>query len=222
MNGAHDLGGMHGLGAIDAEENEPVFHHEWQRRVMALSLASGAMGKWNIDMGRHARENQSPEQYLRNSYYQTWLLGLEKMLVRTGLVTAAELASGKSAAALPEDLAARVLRPEHVAPALRRGGQYTMDDDVEAKFKLGDAVRVMNNHPSGHTRAPRYARGKCGVVERDHGVFVFADENAKGPGHQVPQHIYNVNFPARELWGPDAAPNDCVLIDLWDGHLEAI
>ncbi len=221
MNGVHDLGGMHGLGPIDAEENEPVFHHEWQRRVMALSLASGAMGKWNIDMGRHARENQPPEQYLRNSYYQTWLVGLEKMLLQAGLVTPAELASGKSAAPLPDDLSARVLRADRVVPALSRGDNFTMDDDVPALFKLGDTVRVLNNHPTGHTRAPRYARGKCGVVERDHGVFVFADENSKGQDNRVPQHIYSVNFPARELWGPGAAPNDCVLIDLWDGHLEA-
>ena len=221
MNGAHDLGGMHGLGPIEAEADEPVFHHEWQRRVLALTLASGAMGKWNIDMSCHARENQPPEQYLRNSYYQTWLVGLEKLLLAADLVTAGELASGQSAAPLPDDLAQRVLRAEQVAGVLGRGDQFTMDDEITATFQVGDRVRVLNNHPTGHTRAPRYARGKCGLVERDHGVFVFADENSKGRDNPVPQHIYSVNFLARELWGADATPNDCVMIDLWDGHLEA-
>mgnify|MGYP001328507824 CR=1 FL=1 len=221
MNGAHDLGGMHGLGPIEREAEEPVFHHEWQRRVLALTLAAGAMGKWNIDISRHARENQPPEQYLRNSYYETWLVGLRKLLLQSGLVTAGELNSGQSAANLPDDLAQRVLRADQVAGVLSRGDQFTMGDDVPAMFRIGDRVRVLNNHPTGHTRAPRYARDKCGVVERDHGVFVFADENSKGRDNRVPQHIYSVNFPARELWGPGAAPNDCVLIDLWDGHLAA-
>ena len=94
-------------------------------------------------------------------------------------------------------------------------------DDVPPLFRAGQKARVLNNHPTGHTRAPRYARGKIGIVERDHGVFVFADENAKGQGHRLPQHIYGVKFPAQELWGPNVAANDCVLIDLWDGHLEA-
>jgi nitrile hydratase beta subunit len=218
MNGIHDLGGMHGLGPIDAEVDEPVFHHEWERRILALALASGAMGKWNIDISRHARENQPPAQYLANSYYQTWLVGLEKLLLEAGLINAEELASGRSAKALPDDLAKRVLKADMVAEVLSRGGQFRMDDDVPAEFLLGDGVRVLNNHPAHHTRAPRYVRGHCGVVEQDHGVFVFADANAQG--NKVPQHIYSVRFTAQELWGPDAAANDCVNVDLWDGHLE--
>lgn len=219
MNGAHDLGGMHGLGPIDPEADEPVFHHQWERRILALTLAAGAMGKWNIDISRHARENQPPAQYLANSYYQTWLVGLEKLLREAGLISAEELASGRAAEALPDDLAQRVLKADKVAEVLSRGDQFTMDDDVAAKFSLGDRVRVLNNHPTHHTRAPRYVRGHCGVVERDHGVFVFADANAQG--NKIPQHIYSVCFSAQELWGPDAAPRDCVYVDLWDGHLEA-
>ncbi len=221
MNGAHDLGGMHGLGPIDAEIDEPVFHYDWERRVLALNLAAGAMGKWNIDTSRHARENQPPAQYLANSYYQTWLVGLEKLLLQTGLVTAEEIASGKSAAPLPDDLAQRVLRADAVEEVLGRGTDYTTDDDITPKYAVGDQVRVRNYHPTHHTRAPRYVRGKCGVVERQHGVFVFADENSKGPGHRVGQNIYSVRFSAQELWGPDAPGADCVNVDLWDGHLEA-
>ncbi|MDP6831304.1 MAG: nitrile hydratase subunit beta [Alphaproteobacteria bacterium] len=221
MNGAHDMGGMHGLGPIDAEIDEPVFHHDWERRVLALTLASGAMGKWNIDISRHARENQPPAEYLANSYYQTWLVGLEKLLVESGLVTADEIANGRSAAPLPDDLEERVLKAEAVEAVLSRGDNFTVEDDIPAKFAVGEPVRVLNNHPTHHTRAPRYVRGKCGVVERDHGVFVFADENSKGPGHRVGQHVYSVCFPAQELWGPDAAAADRINVDLWDGHLEA-
>lgn len=222
MNGAHDLGGMHGLGAIAAEVDEPVFHHEWERRVMALSLAAGAMGKWNIDMSRHARENQPPADYLASSYYQIWLHGLEKMLLDAGLATAAEIASGRSSGRVSVDLAKRVLRADRVVATMSRNVPYTMDDDIAAMFAVGEIVRVVTNHPTGHTRAPRYARGKQGIVTRDHGVFVFADENAKGRDNRVPQHIYSVEFTARELWGGDAAPNDSVFIDLWDAHLEAV
>ena len=221
MNGAHDLGGMHGLGPINAEVDEPVFHHDWERRVLALNLAAGAMGKWNIDVSRHARENQPPAQYLANSYYQTWLVGLEKLLLEAGLVTVDEIANGKSAAPLPDDLAQRVLQADAVEAGLGRGTDYTTDDDIPPEYAIGEQVRVLNNHPTHHTRAPRYVRGKCGVVERQHGVFVFADENAKGPGHRVGQNIYSVRFAAQELWGPDAPAADCVYVDLWDGHLEA-
>ncbi len=219
MNGAHDLGGMHGFGPINPEADEPVFHHEWERRILALTLASGAMGRWNIDKSRYARENQLPAQYLANSYYQTWLVGLEKLLLEAGLISAEELASGQSTEALSEDLAGKVLKAEMVAGALSRGDRFRMDDDVAAKFTVGERVQVLNNHPTHHTRAPRYVRGHCGVVAQDHGVFVFADANAQGK--KVPQRIYSVCFTAQDLWGPDAVAKDCVYVDLWDGHLEA-
>jgi len=222
MNGGHDLGGMHGHGLIDAELDEPVFHHEWQRRVMAMNIAAGAIGKWNLDMSRHAKERQSPVQYLRNSYYENWLAGLEKLLLETGLITAEELAKGRSMMSLPAALAKRVLKANNVEEVIRRGGHFMMEDDVPPLYSIGQKARVLNNHPGGHTRAPRYVRGKIGIVERDHGVFVFADENSKGQNHRVPQHIYSVKFSAQELWGDKGLNNDCVLIDLWDGHLEAV
>ena len=222
MNGGHDLGGMHGLGLIGAEPAEPVFHYEWQRRIMAMNIAAGALGKWNLDMSRHAKERQSPEQYLRNSYYANWLVGLEKLLLETGLITAEELQNGKSKTPLPAELAQKVLKANNVEEVLRRGGQFEMEEDQPPLYSIGQVARVLNNHPAGHTRAPRYVRGKVGVVERHHGVFVFADENSKGQNNRVPQHIYSVNFSAQELWGPSASQHDCVLIDLWDGHLEAV
>jgi nitrile hydratase len=93
MNGAHDLGGMHGLGPIDAEIDEPVFHAEWERRCFAITLASGFLGQWNTDMGRYARESMHPGDYLKTSYYEHWLHGLQILLVEKGLLTADEIAA---------------------------------------------------------------------------------------------------------------------------------
>jgi nitrile hydratase beta subunit len=218
MNGAHDMGGMQGFGPVVAESDEPVFHAEWERRIFALTLASGAMRQWNIDASRYARESQPPAQYLNNSYYQTWLVGLEKLLVENGIVSAEELRTGKAAGPLPADLAERVLKPERVSEALSRGDKFTVDADVPAKFTAGQRVRVRNMHPAGHTRAPRYVRGHVGIVDRDHGVFVFADANAAG--NRIGEHCYSVRFEARELWGSEAPAHDVVHVDLWDDHLE--
>ena len=91
MNGGQDLGGMHGLGPIDIEADEPVFHAEWERRVFALTLAMGARGEWNIDMSRHARENRDPVDYLSSSYYEIWLKGLEALLSERGFLDPQEL-----------------------------------------------------------------------------------------------------------------------------------
>ena len=112
-----------------------------------------------------------------------------------------------------------LLRADRVAEVLRRGAGFRMDVDVAARFKPGDRVRARNIHPLGHTRLPRYARGRVGVIEGDHGVFVFADASGAGLG-KIPQHVYSVRFTAQELWGPDASPRDSIHIDLWDDHLD--
>lgn len=222
MNGPHDFGGLQCFGPIDAEPEaeEPVFHAPWERRAFALNLAAGGLGKWTLDASRHARERLDPVVYLSNSYYGTWFAGLEKLLVETGVVTPAEIASGTADGLADEETRARVPTADKIPAALKRGGPVTMDIPLDPSFKPGDAVRVRNLNPTGHTRAPRYARGKAGTVEVDHGVHVFADKNAHGT--REGQHLYGVRFAARELWGPDAAPRDTVRIDLWDGHLEPV
>jgi nitrile hydratase len=216
MNGVHDMGGMHGMGPVEIERDEPVFHSGWERRAFALTLASGFRGKWNIDMGRYSRERMPPAAYLAATYYERWIFGLETLLVEERLVTAEELASGRaSGRAAPEG----VLQPEDVARFLRNRRNARLDDDVPPKFKPGDAVIARNIHPVGHTRLPRYARGRRGVIERDHGVFIFADTNAMHRDRK-PQHLYSVRFAARELWGPEAGARDAVYADLWDDHLD--
>lgn len=221
MNGGHDLGGTHGLGPIapEPEAREPVFHAHWERRAFALTLAAGALGRWTLDEARHARERQHPAEYLRHSYYENWLAGLEILLQEKGLVTEAELHSGVPApnAEVP---ACEPLSADEVAATMARGGSTAMDLPLPACFAPGDAVRVRVAAPAGHTRAPRYARGRSGIVEAGYGVHVFADANAHGS--REGQHLYRVRFQARELWGPDAEPGVSVSLDLWEPHLEAL
>lgn len=217
MNGVHDMGGMHGFGPVEREDDEPVFHHRWEARTFALRQASGALGKWNIDMSRHADERMPPAEYLAATYYERWLAGLERLLVERGLVTRSELASGKSAGPAPAGLVA--FPPEKVDKAVRKGRNYRVDAPVAAGFAAGAKVRARNINPAGATRLPRYARGKRGVVVRDHGVFIFPDANAAGEGPK-PQHLYSVQFAARELWGADAAFEGRVYLDLWEDYLE--
>jgi len=216
MNSVHDMGGMHGMGPVEIEKDEPVFHSEWEARVHALNLACGFHRKWNIDVGRHSRERIPPAEYLAFSYYEKWLRGLEMLLVENGLVTAKELETGRAESKAGE---ANVLRPPEVATFLRNRRNARVDENVSPKFKPGDRVLTRNDHPIGHTRLPRYARAKRGVIDRDHGVFIFPDTNAM-TRDKKPQHCYSVRFAARELWGQRAPARDAVYLDLWDDHLD--
>jgi nitrile hydratase len=216
MNGVHDMGGMHGMGPVEIEKNEPVFHAQWEARAFALTVAAAAHRRWNIDMSRHSRERMPPAAYLAATYYEKWLHGLQTLLVEKGLVTRNELESGRAEA---KGDATRTLRAEGVADFLRVRIRARLEDKVAPKFKAGDRVLARNIHPAGHTRLPRYARGRRGVVDRDHGVFVFPDTSAMS-GDRKPQHLYSVRFAARELWGPDASARDSVILNLWDDHLD--
>jgi nitrile hydratase len=218
MNGIHDLGGMHGMGPIRQERNEPVFHEAWEGRVHAMNRALGAWGKWNIDAGRYGIERLPPADYLRMSYYEKWLARNIELLVERGLVTRQEIDTAKPAPgsqrATPPLTAADV-----PAIAARRGNFMRPQAGAIARFKINDRVRARNINPQGHTRLPRYARDKEGIIVRHYGIFVFPDTNAHFLGEQ-PQHLYGVRFAARELWGDAASERDSVYLDLWDSYLE--
>jgi nitrile hydratase beta subunit len=217
VNGVHDMGGMHGLGPVAPEADEPVFHHAWEGRVHALVIASPTRG--NIDAGRHQRELIPGPDYLRMTYYEKWFAALTEMLLKGGVVTADELASGKAdpsaAKATPR------LAPDAVAPALSRSGSYLRKIASAPAFKAGDKVRARNISPAGHTRLPRYVRGRQGIIERCHGAHVFPDSHAHEAGED-PRPLYTVRFTAGELWGPDAAERDSVSLDLWEPYLERV
>ena len=221
MNGAHDLGGLHGFGPIHAEPQtqEPVFHADWERRVFGLVRAVSPLGCWNRDMSRFARERQHPVEYLRHSYYENWLAGLEKLLVEKSLVTPEELHAGRSAQVADETLRQRTLRPAAVPDLLARGQPATLAAADPPRFKLGDRVQAINRHPLGHTREPRYVRGHVGVIHAYHGSHVLPDLNADGVS--VGRHLYGVRFEAAELWGEPANAQIAVYVDLWEDYLEA-
>ncbi len=214
MNGAHDMGGMHGLGPVAPEADPPVFHHDWEARVHALTIASPTRG--NIDRGRHQRELIPGPDYLRFTYYEKWLASLEALLLAEGHITPEELTVRRADPARPKDTPR--LKPADVTAALSHAGSFRREAAPPA-FAIGDRVRTRNLHPSGHTRLPRYARGREGVVVLSHGAHVFPDSHAHGRG-EAPCALYTVRFAARELWGPEANARDTISLDLWEAYLE--
>jgi nitrile hydratase beta subunit len=219
MNGPQDLGGAQGFGPVEREADEPLFHGDWERRVLGLTLAMGASGAWNIDMSRHARERTPPADYLRSSYYEIWLTGLERLLEENGIATREELASGVPAEGGVRP--PRKLMAVDVAPTLAKGASVARAPTAPAQFTPGDRVRTRLMHPRGHTRLPRYIGGRPGKVERVHGFHVFPDAHAHGSG-EAPQWLYSVRFEARDLWGADAEPGAAVLVDCWESYLERV
>jgi nitrile hydratase subunit beta len=216
MNGAHDLGGMHGFGPIKREPNEPVFHADWERRVFALTMAMGATGEWTIDKGRFARENRPPAAYLTKTYYELWFAGLEQLLAERKLVTPAEIAAGQ--ALETGRPVKRVLAAADVAKVLAAGARYERPAGTPARFRLGDEVRAKTINPKGHTRLPRYVRGHSGVIEAINGFHVFPDASAAG--EESAQWLYTVTFEGRELWGADTDPKLAVSVNAWESYLE--
>ena len=217
MNGVHDMGGMHGMGPVAIEKDEPVFHADWEARVYALQRATSFHGRWNIDMSRFSRERMPPAAYLAATYYERWLFGLRTLLVEQGLVTAQELATGRAAMKAGETAALRV---SEVPARMRSRLSARVAANVPPKFKPGDRVVARNINPVGHTRLPRYARGHRGTIHIDHGVFTFPDTNAMSRDPK-PQRCYSVRFDARELWGPEGGARDSVYLDLFDDYLDA-
>ena len=217
MNGVHDMGGMHGLGRVLPEANEPVFHAPWEGRVRAMVILTGALRRWNIDVFRHAIERLPPVDYLGFSYFEKWFDAMTAMLLDTGLITAEELASGHMAPGTA--VASPPVTAETIMNVITAIGSYRRDVAAQPRFAAGDRVRAKNINPETHTRLPRYVRGHVGTVERDHGAHVFPDSNSRRAG-EAPQFLYTVRFTARELWGEAANPADQVSLDMWESYLE--
>jgi nitrile hydratase subunit beta len=217
MNGAQDLGGMMGFGPIVGESEAAPFHSQWERRAHALMLAASALGEWNLDIVRHARETLHPVDYLSSSYYEIWAKGLEKLLLAKGLATAEELAAGR--ALTPPRPTRPALAAARTPSMLASGTPYDRPATTPARFAIGEEVRARTIHPTGHTRLPRYVRGRRGRIERVYGVFVFPDANAHGLGEN-PDWLYAVRFSGVELWGRESDPNLAVSVDAWESYLE--
>ena len=213
MDGIHDMGGMDGFGPIPIKNKEPVFHATWEARVWAMNTALGAWGEWNIDAGRYTLEQLDPALYLSSSYYQRWLYRTENLLVDHGLVSREEIETPP--ANRNTKISREPLSLDDILTRQRNTRSARLNDDVAPRYHMGDQVRARNIHPKGHTRIPRYVRGRLGVIDRDHGVFIFPDTNAVFAGKR-PQHLYSVCFTAREIWGTKAVVTDKVYVDMWD------
>lgn len=195
------MGGMHGFGPVRPEPDEPVFHARWEGKVRAMMR--GTVGRYyHLDEFRHAIERMPADEYLRSSYYEKWLHAVETLMLDKGVVTEQELASGRASGRAPH--------PQHQEPK---------PPPLHARFRLGDQVVTRVIHPKGHTRLPRYARGKHGVIRTVNGPFLLPDANAHGKPPDW-QACYAVEFSARDLWGPDAPAADRVCVDLWESYLE--
>ena len=215
MNGVHDMGGMHGFGPVQPERDEPWFHAEWERRAFALTLAMGATGSWTLDQSRAARESIPAATYLASSYYEIWLAALEALMRERALVREDELVDGRVRA--PALALARRLEAGDVAGALALGAPTGRPPPGAARFAPGDAVRTRQMHPDGHTRLPRYVRGRRGTVVAVHGAHVYPDANGAGRGEQ-PTWLYTVRFDGAELWGADTSASS-VSVDCWEPYL---
>ncbi len=218
MNGIHDMGGIAGFGPISREADEPVFHADWERRVFAMNLASLAFFG-PVDRARHAIERMDAIEYLTTSYYEHWLAGIEILAKDFGYLTDREIDTGKATGSKqtphpPPDAA--------MIEGLVSGGMPATRDDgrQEPAFSRGDKVRARNVEIPGHTRLPRYVRGKQGVISMVHGTHAFPDTAAHDRGEN-PQPLYNVRFEAAELWGDNVERRDAVYIDLWEDYLVA-
>jgi nitrile hydratase beta subunit len=207
VDGIHDLGGVDGFGPVDVEPDEPVFHHEWERRAFRVFLAGTIALRQPGGAFRHSIERMDPAHYLSSSYYEHWLTGITTLIVEAGVARADELerrAGGRFPLSRPDrgDLPA--------TPAEHR---------TEPRFAVGARVRVREWHPPGHTRAPRYVQGKRGVIVRHDGAEHVPDFEAHGGG-LVLDPVYSVRFTARELWGEGGGAGESIHVDLWERYLE--
>lgn len=215
MDGAHDLGGMHGFGCVDRSQLQN-FVGEWEEKVFGLTLACGMQGKWNLDQSRFARERMDPAHYLGSSYYEHWLHGLELLLIESKLLSIEELDSGIADPANAFEPVAQ----ERVPGILERGSPTLMECERNATWQVGDRVRIRNEHPHHHTRMPRYIRGRCGEIKRHYGAHIFPDAHSEC-GEKVPEHLYSVRFSGEELWGDKAAEaNSAIFVDVFEPYIE--
>jgi nitrile hydratase subunit beta len=206
VDSIHDLGGMQGFGRVAHTPAEPAFDHRWQAVARALmQVVAGAVQASGGEF-RHSIERMEPGHYLMSDYYEHWLTAAATLAVEHELVTRSELEARAGGRFL---LSGPVLAP----PVADAG-----PDVSEPRFAAGDCVRVREWHSPGHTRCPRYVRGKTGVVVRVDGIYSVPDVEAHSSARRF-EPAYSVRFDAASLW-QDGQRGVSVNVDLWDSYLE--
>lgn len=222
MNGAHDLGGMDGFALPQRDDEQgPVLKEEWQRLLWGLVWSLRVPG---ISRGGRAAMEQTipPALYLSMPYYARWLHRAEQSVLESGLVTVDELDNPDGPLAMPDIPDFEPPGPEIIVNGfLASDFSAELDVDLQPRFSVGDAVIARNEHPAGHTRAPRYVRGRRGTIHLDHGVHEFQDQLPPGVEREA-QHLYSVMFTGPELWGSRGGSKDRIYVDLWDDHLQPV
>jgi len=223
VNGIHDMGGMQGFGPVPREENEPVFHADWEKVILTISRLRGALGLWSIDEQRYGTERMDPREYLTSRYYERWLASDEMLLVEKGILTPGEIeARVAHFIQHPDEEVPRKEDPalaDRVMASLQAPAGFQREATRPPRFAVGDPVITRRDQPMGHTRLPRYARGRRGVIDRIHGTYVFPDAIVAGQGED-PQPLYSVRFDGDELWGSSSEPRESLYLDLWESYLE--
>ena len=225
MNGIHDMGGYHGFGHVEIEDDEPVFHSRWEGRVYALTQALDTTGIYNLDEHRHEIELMDPSAYISDGYYGRWLFAMESILNRNGILLKEEVdkrvherASGEAESRPQLENRNWPLSQEQII----RWGAWRKEQDSEMapKFKVGDKVRTINHQPPGHTRLTAYIRAKTGTVSVvNRHAWVYPDTRAHNAGDNL-QPVYTVSFSSTEVWGDQAEENTQMNVDLMEDYLE--
>lgn len=221
MDGIHDLGGRNDFGPLEIEQDEPFFHHHWEKKVFSMAMAAPFVAEFGDDQFRRQIEHLSPQQYLESSYYELWFEGMVNQLKELNVVSDAELKQATSIHPLPTEFDINnQAQADGLMAIVEQGLSQAMPGARGAhRFGTDDKVVTLARIPATHTRLPQYARGKIGRVIAEHGMFIFADTNSVNVG-LTPQMLYTVEFQASELWGDEAQPGDTLCLDLWDAYLE--
>jgi nitrile hydratase len=216
MDGVHDLGGQQNHGRVAIPEDEAPFHDDWEWRMWAIARAIARPPDWNIDKFRFTRELLQPAEYLSRSYFDQWYTAYAAMLLGSGLVTVEELSTGRSGERAPA-----ALKPMSVADVAKLNAvsvRYDRPYGRAPRFDVGQRVCVELSGSVGHTRAPRYVRGRPGIVRSHHGAHIVPDESAAG--REVAEPLYTVTFMLADLFPERAGSADKVSLELWERYLE--
>ncbi|KAB1190443.1 nitrile hydratase subunit beta [Haloferax sp. MBLA0076] len=219
MDGIHDMGGMHGFGAVPTSD-DVQFHAQWERETYAMMKLLGMQGQFNTHQMRATVERMAPKVYLESTYFERWLTGIEDRLLEDGVLSQEELREAHSTVSdgtktqRSDDDLVSLVRERFSADA------FSNQTEIDPRFEEGDSVVAKNSHPFGHTRLPGYVRRARGSIRKYLGTFHLPDAAARGDT-SVTEPMYSVGFDAAELWGDDAEGNGTIYIDLFESYLES-
>ena len=88
-------------------------------------------------------------------------------------------------------------------------------ESATSKYRIGDAVLVAAENPTGNPRTPRYIRGKRGVISAVHGLL----ENVRDH-RAIHKPLYTVRFDLSEVASCD--DQDSVWVDVHEEWLSSL